>query len=200
MRKTLGIALTTSVLVLSAALPVAADGINIGGSRGISVDVDTSDGVGVDASVGGRSGVNANAALGGSRGIADVDASVGGARGINAAANVNASRGLSADVDAEVGGEGGLNASVGARIGGSDTSIDVDVGVGRTPEAGNGSGGTGAGGSGAGGLTGPQRQAIRDMAPADRRRLLTRCGSITSSAYDPALVELCRLLRLSASR
>jgi hypothetical protein len=202
MCRTLGIALLSSVVALSAPLPLAADGINIGGSRGISVDVNTSDGLGVDASVGGRGGVNANANVGGSRGIADVDASVGGSRGVNASANVNGGRGLSADVDASVGGEGGLNASVGAQIGGSGsgTGIDVDVGLGRTPDAGNSSGGSGPDGSGPGGLTAPQRQALRDMSPAERQRLLTRCGSITASGYDPALVELCRLLRLSASR
>ncbi|MFN3501918.1 MAG: hypothetical protein ACK4ZJ_06640, partial [Allorhizobium sp.] len=123
---------------------------------------------------------------------------VGGSRGVNASANVNGSRGLSADVDAGVSGEGGLNASVGARIGGSSgTGIDIDVGLGRDPNVGNG---PASGGPGSGGLTAPQRQALRDMSASERQRLLKRCGSINSAAYDPSLVELCRLLRLSASR
>lgn len=199
MRNTLGMALWSSVVTISMALPASAGGLNIGGSKGISVDVNTSDGLGVDASVGGRNGVNANASVGGSRGVADVDASVGGSRGVNASANVNGNHGLSADVDTSVGGEGGLNASVGAQIGGSRTGLDIDVGLGRNPNVGNGSG-TGSGGSGSGGLTAPQRQALRDMSASDRQRLLQRCGSINSAAYDPSLVELCRLLRLSASR
>lgn len=197
MRNTLGMALLSGIVTFSMALPAAAGGLNIGGSNGTSVDVNTSDGLGVDASVGGRNGVNANANVGGSRGVADVDASVGGSRGVNASANVNGSRGLSADVDASVGGERGLNASVGAQIGGSRTGIDIDVGLGRNLDVGNGSG---SGGSGAGGLTAPQRKALRDMSASDRQRLLKRCGSINSAAYDPSLVELCRLLRLSASR
>ncbi len=90
-----------------------------------------------------------------------------------------------------------MNASVGAQIGGSRTGIDIDVGLGRNLDVGNGSG---SGGSGAGGLTAPQRKALRDMSASDRQRLLKRCGSINSAAYDPSLVELCRLLRLSASR
>lgn len=89
MRNTLGMALWSSVVTISMALPASAGGLNIGGSKGISVDVNTSDGLGVDASVGGRNGVNANASVGGSRGVADVDASVGGSRGVNASANVN---------------------------------------------------------------------------------------------------------------
>ena len=165
MCKTLGIALLSSVVALSVPLPALSGGINIGGSKGVSVDISTSDGLGVDASVGGRSGVNASANVGGSGGLADVDASVGGSRGVSASANVNGGRGLSVDVDAQIGG----------------------------------SGSTGTG-TGSGNLTGPQRQALRDMSPAERQRLLTRCGSITSSGYDPALVELCRLLRLSAAR
>jgi len=198
MRKTLGTVLLSSAVTISMCLPASAGGLNIGGSNGISVDVNTSDGLGVDASVGGRNGVNANANVGGSRSVADVDASIGGSRGVNASANVNGSRGLSADVDASVGGEGGLNASVGARVGSSSgTGIDVDVGLGRNPNVGNGSG---TGGSGSGGLTAPQRQALRDMSASERQRLLKRCGSINSAAYDPSLVELCRLLRLSASR
>ncbi len=199
MYKTLGMALLSGALAISVCLPAAAEGISIGGSRGISVDVDTSDGVGVGASVGGRSGVNAKASVGGSRGVADVDASVGGGRGVNASANVGGRGGLSADVDASVGGEGGLNASVGAKLGGSRTGIDIDAGIGRQP-GGDGGDGSGSDGSGPGGLTAPQRQALRDMSPGERQRLLKRCSSVTSSAYDPALVELCRLLRLSASR
>ncbi len=198
MYKTLGMALLSGALAISVSLPAAAEGISIGGSRGISVDVDTSDGVGVGASVGGRSGVNAKASVGGSRGVADVDASVGGGRGVNASANVSGRGGLSADVDASVGGEGGLNASVGAELGGSRTGIDIDAGIGRQP--GRDGDGSGSDGSGPGGLTAPQRQALRDMSPGERQRLLKRCSSVTSSAYDPALVELCRLLRLSASR
>jgi hypothetical protein len=195
MRNTVRIALLSGAVAFSMPLSAAAEGISIGGSRGISVDVDTSDGVGVDASVGGRNGVNANANVGGSRGVADVDASVGGSRGINASANVNAGRGLSADVDAGVGGEGGLNASVDADIGGSGTGVNVDLGLGRPTEP-DGA----ASNPGSGGLTAPQRQALRDMSSTDRQRLIKRCGGISSSGYDAALVELCRLLRLSASR
>ncbi|MFN7089035.1 MAG: hypothetical protein ACK4P4_00530 [Allorhizobium sp.] len=173
MRTTLGMILLSSVVTLAMSIPASAGGLSIGGSKGISVDVNTSDGLGVDASVGGS-------------------------RGVNASANVNGSRGLSADVDAGVGGEGGLNASVGARIGGSSgTGIDIDVGLGRDPNVGNG---PASGGPGSGGLTAPQRQALRDMSASERQRLLKRCGSINSAAYDPSLVELCRLLRLSASR
>lgn len=200
MRNTLGITIVWSVVAFAAPLPAAAGGLNIGGTNGVSVDITTSDGLGVDASVGGRSSIGANANVGGSRGIADVDASVGGSRGVNASANVNGSRGLSADIDAKVGGGGGLNASVGAQVGGTRTGLDIDLGVGRNPNAGNGSGTSGSGGSGSGGLTAPQRQALQDMSSAERQRLLKRCGSINSASYDPSLVELCRLLRLSASR
>lgn len=163
MCKTLGIALLSSVVALWAPLPALSGGINIGGSKRVSVDVSTSDGLGVDASVGGRSDLNASANVGGSGGLANVDASVGGSRGVSASADVNGGRGLSVDVDAQIGGSGST-------------------------------------GTGSGILTGPQRQALRDMSPPERQRLLIRCGSITSSGYDPALVDLCRLLRLSAAR
>lgn len=200
MRNTLGMALLASVVACATSLPAAAGGLNIGGSNGISVDISTSDGLGVDASIGGRSSISANANVGGSRGIADVDASLGGSRGVNASANVNGSRGLSADIDAKVGGGAGLNASVGAQIGSSRTWLDIDVGVGRNPNSQNGSGNSGSGGSGSGGLTAPQRQALQDMSSGERQRLLKRCSSINAASYDPSLVELCRLLRLSASR
>ncbi|NNU81932.1 hypothetical protein HMH01_15955 [Halovulum dunhuangense] len=107
--------------VTMTATSAAAIGIDIGG---ISVDVSTDDGLGVDASIGGDSGVNASANVGGSGGLADVDASVGGSDGLNA--------------DVNVGGSGGL--------------ADADVGIGGGGTGGGGGGG--GGGTGGGGMAG----------------------------------------------
>ncbi|TPP11142.1 hypothetical protein [Rhizobium glycinendophyticum] len=194
MRKQVRICLISAGLMVMSGVVVEAGGLNIGGDRGISLDVDTSDGVGARASVAGSRGINADAKLGGSRGLADADASVGGTRGINTGVNVGTHDGLTADIDASVGGSGGLNASVGATLGGSSTGADIDLGIGgNTP-------GTDPGAPGGGGLTGPQRQAFQNMSRDDRRKLLVRCDSITGASYDAQLVELCRLLRLSAAR
>jgi hypothetical protein len=38
------------------------------------------------------------------------------------------------------------------------------------------------------------------MSDAEQRRLLTRCADIASGGGDAALVSLCRMLRMSASR
>jgi hypothetical protein len=38
------------------------------------------------------------------------------------------------------------------------------------------------------------------MSAAERRQLLTRCAQISGGGYDPALVQLCRMLKMSASR
>lgn len=194
MRKQVKLCLVSAGLVVLSGMAVEAGGLKIGGDRGISVDVDTRDGLGARASVGGSRGLNADANVGGSRSLADVDASVGGSRGLNAGANVGTRDGLTADVDTSLGGSRGLNASVGATVGGSRTGVDVDIGIGdNTP-------GNGPGTPSGGGLTAPQRQAFQNMSPNDRRKLLVRCASINSGGYDAQLVELCRLLRLSAAR
>lgn len=194
MQKRMSICLVSVGLMVLSGTTSHAGGLSIGGDRGISVDVDTRDGLGASASVGGRSGVNADAKVGGSRGLADVDASVGGSRGVNASANVGTRNGLTADIDASLGGSRGINASVGATVGGGSTGADVDIGIGgNTP-------GSMPNAPGGGGLTAPQRQALQHMSADDRRKLLVRCGSVTSSRYDAQLVELCRLLRLSAAR
>lgn len=167
----------------------------VGGSRGL---VDAKAG----ASIGGANGVNAgvDANVGGSRGLVDSDitASIGGREGVNAnaKANVGGSRGLvDADVNATVGGARGLGANVDATVGGRNLlDANVDLGLGNA--------GADTGANPGGGVTGPDREVLRQfsqLSRSDRMQMIKRCQTIGSGGYDAALVKLCRLLQ-TASR
>lgn len=161
--------------------------VSLGGKKGLDVDV--------DASIGGRKGINANvdANVGGRKGLnANVDARVGNRRGINANVDVSIGgrKGLNADVDASIGGKKGLNVGVDVGLGIDDgkpnTRPDVtDRGLNDEPS---------------GALTSAQRQAFNEMSSGERNTLIKRCNSVSSGGYDAALVNLCKLLRMSASR
>lgn len=170
--------LVSACLILPALGPAGAQetGVSVGG---VSVGVDTSNGLGVGASVGGSNGVNASANVGGSS-LADVDATVGGADGVNASVDADISDGVDVDATASIGGSNGVNAGAGVRAGG-------------------GSGGPGAGGAGAD-LTPAQREAFNAMSEDEQRRLLNRCGDLLSSGTDAELAALCRMLRMTAQR
>ena len=158
-------------LTLALSVGVSAQSLSIGGQNGVNADVSTSNGLGVGASVGGSSGVNANATVGGSSSAANANASVGGSNGVNANATVGGTNGL-ANVDVTVGG----------------------TAPGTTPGAGGGTG------TDAGGLTPAQQEAFNNISDSERRDLLRRCDSVNAGSYDPQLVSLCRLLKLSAMR
>ena len=141
-------------------------------------------GLGVNVSIGGKKGVKANVSLGGRKGInAGVDASIGGRKGVRA------------DVDVAVGGKKGVDADARISLGGMNANIDTrdDVAV-HPPGADRGKDPDG------GALTTAQRQAFNSMSAREKTALLKRCGSIGRGGYDPALVRLCQLLRMSASR
>lgn len=212
MRKSWRVLLLSGCIALPFAGQSLAQGLSVGGENGVSADVNTSDGIGADVSVGGADGVNAGVGIGGSSGVADVDVSAGGSDGANAKANVGGGGGLDADADVSLGGRNGVNA--GATLGtgaGIDAGTTASIGGGRgaASEAGLlglGSTGIGAaavggtGAPGAGGLTGPQLQAFQAMSDGEQRNLLNRCADIASGGGDAALVSLCRMLRMSASR
>ncbi len=195
MRKSLRVLLLSGCIALPFAGQTFAQGLSVGGENGISADV----------------------GIGGSAGVADVDASVGGSDGLSADANIGGGGGLDADAAVSLGGRNGVNA--GLALG---TGDGVDVGTTASVGGGSGSraasapdlfglrstgigaaalGGAGAAGApGAGALTGPQRQAFEAMSETERRNLLNRCADIASGGGDAALVSLCRMLRMSASR
>ena len=158
--------------------------VGLGGRNGVKA--------GVDANVGGKNAVDAKAdvSLGGKKGLdADVDATIGGKDAINA------------DVDVSLGGRKGLNAGVNANVG-DDVNVDIGLGVDDTnPVTTTGvDPGTDPGKNPGRTLTSAQRQAFNSLSSSDRKALLKRCNSVGSGAYDPALVQLCKLLRMSASR
>ncbi len=212
MRKSWRVLLLSGCFGLPLAGQSVAQGLSVGGENGISADVNTSDGIGADVSVGGGDGVNADVGIGGSSGVADVDVSAGGGDGANASANVGGGGGLDADAAVSLGGRNGVNA--GATLGtgsGVDAGTTASIGGGRGVAAEPGlfglrSTGIGAaavdgtGVPGAGGLTAPQREAFQAMSEAEQRTLLNRCADIASGGGDAALVSLCRMLRMSASR
>lgn len=105
------IALATALLASSPAMAQ----ISLGG-----------DGLGV--SVGGDSGVNVNIGAG-SDGL-NVDAGVGGSDGLNVGAGVDANDGLNVDAGVGLGGSDGLNVDAGVGVGGSNELVDVDVDAG----------------------------------------------------------------------
>lgn len=185
MRKLRNILLVGGCLLLAAS-GAQAQQISIGGDNGISVGVDTSNGLGVDASVGGSSGINADATVGGSDSVADVNASVGGSDGVNANAGVTTGDGLDAGVTASVG--RGIDADIGIGLGGA-----TPPGGGQQPPGANDITAPGAEGA-------AQLQAFQAMSSDQQQRILTRCAGISSGSADRALADLCRLLRLSASR
>ncbi len=190
------ILLVTACLVLPALGPAGAQetGLSVGG---VSVGVDTNDGLGVGTSVGGAGGVNADATVGGSGGVADVNASVGGGSGVNANVNADVSDGVDVGATASVGGSGGVNSGAGVGIGGgSGVGLDANVGIGGAVP---GPGGPGAGGANPG-LTAAQQQAFDAMSDTERARLLNRCSDLVAGGTDAELAALCRMLRMTAQR
>jgi len=153
-------------------------GLDAGGRRGLDADV--------DVSIGGRNGLDADAdvSVGGRKAVnADVDVSLGNRNGLDADVGATIGNGVGADVDLSLGDN---NASVDVDLGGTDPGttpgIDPDDKSDRPR------------------LTTAQRQAFNRMSAADKAVLLKRCGSVSAGGYDPALVELCKLLRMSAGR
>lgn len=199
MQKLLHSLLLGSALTLAAAVGHAGDrsGRDIGSGLG---------GVDVNVGLGGKRGLDTNVdvSLGGKKGVdADVDVSLGGNKGIDADvdATIGGRNGVDADVDLSVGGKDGLDA--GARVG-IDDSVDVNIGLGVDnsnaavkpdidPNAPDDD-------TDRGGLTAEQREAFSRMSRSERQAVLKRCGSIDASSHDAALADLCKLLRLSASR
>lgn len=172
-------------------------------NRDVSVSVG---GVDVSVGLGGRKGLKANvdASLGGKKGLnADVDATISGKNNLNAGVDVSlgGKKGLDADVDVSLGGKKGLNAGLKAGIG-DGVSVDIDLGVDDanavTPPGVDP--GTDPGTDPGGSLTTAQRQAFNGLSGGERKALLKRCNSVGAGGYDPALVQLCKLLRMSASR
>lgn len=177
---------------LSAAVLVAA-------ALAVPVHVSAEDGGGLNVGAGvslGSVKAGANVGVGGSGGLASTraSASLGGAGGVNAGvnANVGGSRGLvDAGATASIGGAGGLGANVDATVGGGSL-LDANVGIGL------GNDGVGSGG----GITGSDRQILRQFSQLphrDRMQMIKRCRGVGSGGYDAALVNLCRLLQ-TASR
>lgn len=200
MRKSVYVLMMTSCVLMS-----------VGTSTVSAKDKHQSNGINVDAdvSLGAKKGldVDASASIGGRKGInSDVDANLGGRKGLNANvdARIGGRKGLDADVDVSLGGNKGLNADVDTSIGGTNgASIGVDVGLGiddgtqsTRPDVTD----RDPGADPAGSLTSSQRQAFNDMSPSEQKALMRRCGTIGGGGYDPALVNLCKLLRMSASR
>jgi hypothetical protein len=165
-------------------------------------------GIGVGVSIGGDQGINAGIGLGVKDGLnADVDVSVGNKKGIDANVDVDVGsrNGINGDVDVSIGGDEGVTADIDTSIGNDDgVEATVDVGLGR-PEDDNirpGSDVTDGDGNKKPGnvLTTAQRQALNAMSNGEKVALMKRCNSVSSGGYDPALVNLCKLLRMSASR
>jgi hypothetical protein len=184
-----------SALALASTAAYAADrshdiGVSVGN---VDVDVGLGDGKGldadVDASIGGKDGVNANAdvSLGDKNGVdADVDVSLGNENGVDA------------DVDLSLGGDDGVDADVTAGIG-NDVDVDLGVGVDNPEEIARPGVNPGAEPE-INRLTLAQRKMVNAMSQGDRKAMMKRCGSVSSGGYDPALIQLCKLLRVSASR
>lgn len=173
-------------------------GVDVGGRKGLDADV--------DVSVGDRNGLDADAdvSLGGNKGVdADVDVSLGNSEGLDAGVNAAIGNGVDADVDVSV--DDGLDADLGATIGnGGDADVglpvgDADANLGGTKPASNANLYLDDK-SDRPRLTSAQRQAFNSMSATDKAALLKRCGSVSAGGYDPALVELCKLLRMSAAR
>ena len=168
---------------------ISAPGVNVdvglGGNKGLKADA--------DASIGGSKGVNANvdASIGGNKGLeADVDATIGDRNGVQA------------DVDLSLGGNNGLDTDVSAVLG-DDMNVEIGLGTdnGKQPATtSNGVNNNGTDTTDGRVLTAAQRQALNAMSSSERKALLKRCNSVGSGGYDPALVQLCKLLRMSASR
>lgn len=156
--------------------------VGLGSRNGLKADV--------DASLGGRNATNAN-----------VDVSTGGRKGLDASATIGANDAANADVDISLGRNTGLNAGVKAGIG-DDVNVDIGLGVDNAnPVTTTGvDPGTDPVTDPGGSLTSAQRQAFNAMSSSERKALLKRCNSVGSGGYDPALVQLCKLLRMSASR
>ena len=178
MRRIVQILLVSSCVMGTGSIVQAADiGVSIDGKRGIDADVGVSLGGGkginadVDAAVGGNDGVNAN-----------VDASIGGGDGVKA------------DVNASVGSQPGVDADLSLGLKADDVSGDAN----DDDSAMSNNGISPASPDGV--LTSGQRQALNGMSESERKSLIRRCGSISAASYDPALVNLCKLLRMSASR
>jgi hypothetical protein len=167
----------------------------------------------VGVSIGGTNGINAGVSVGTKNGVdADVSASVGGRKGVNADVGANVGKGVDADVDASlgdrkstdvgadvsVGDDQGVDAKVNVDLSGTDTKVgtptvlhpDIPDVTDKSPN--NNPDGTS--------LTAEQRQAFDNMSDSQKKAMLKRCQSIGSGGYDPALVNLCKLLRMSASR
>ncbi|TDH38901.1 hypothetical protein E2A64_07350 [Pseudohoeflea suaedae] len=192
----LAIGLAAGSLVL--ALPSLANAQSIGGNNngGIGVSVggvsagiggNGSGGIGAGASVGGAA--SASASVGGSDSVADVDANVGGAGGVNADATVDANNGVNADVDVGV---GNLNAEADASVG-QNTGIAAALGFtsndndDTTPPSGIDPDATAAIGK------------LSDAQLADYKR---KCIDVLRSPqrFERDLVDLCKLVRVAASR
>jgi hypothetical protein len=199
MRKSVQVLMLASCVVMSfnapavfardktkSAIDVDAD-VTLGGKKSLGADV--------SASIDGRKGVNGH-----------VGANLGGLKGLNAEvdANVGGHEDIDAKVDVSLGGNQGVDANIDATIGGNNSvNVGVDVGTSiddgtlntrpdmtdREPKPDDQDG-----------LTSSQRQAFNDMSASERKALIKRCNSVGTDGYDPALVNLCRLLRLSASR
>jgi hypothetical protein len=199
MRKTVQALLLASCFLMSFSTS-AAFAKDKGKNNGVNVDASVSLGskkvldVDADASIGGRKGINANvnANLGSRKGLkANVDARVGSRKNIKADVDVSlgGDQGLNADVDGSIGGKKGVNAGVNVGLGVDDgTPITRPDVTDNNPKTNPGS------------LSSAQRQAFNAMSPSERNALIKRCNSVGSGGYDPALVNLCKLLRMSASR
>lgn len=188
-----GTALALTVTTVQAADRNRDIGVNVGG-----IDL------GVDIDLGGKKGLDADVdvGLGGKKGLdADVDATIGSKNGVDADVDVTlgGKKGLDADADLSLGGDDGIDAGVTAGIG-DDVNVDVGLGVDDTvatdPDPGVEPGKDPGGST----LTAVQRRAFDRMSARERSAMLKRCGTVDAGGYDPALVKLCTLLRLSASR
>ncbi|MET0596439.1 MAG: hypothetical protein ABWZ57_01080 [Mesorhizobium sp.] len=212
--------LASGALLLALCGEAAAQGLNAGGSRGISLGGSRNGPVGVGASIGGSRGVSADvgASVGrGSLATAGADASVGGSRGINARSD-NTVAGRSGLVDsnttASVGGARGLNATNGTNVGGrtvasasTRVTLGTILGLGGTGTGGTvspGAAGTGnrLGGVGSvNGLGSPDFngvQGLSNMTNAKKTAIMKkRCIDVlaNSEGYDSGLVALCAALR-----
>jgi hypothetical protein len=148
--------------------------------------------------------VDISVGLGGRKGLnADIDASIGGKKGLNADvdATIGGKNTVDADIDISLGGTKGLDADVNAGIG-DDVNVDVAIGVDDanavTPPTVDP--GVDPGIDPGGSLTSAQRQVFNGLSSGERKALLTRCNSVGAGGYDPALVQLCKLLQMSAAR
>jgi hypothetical protein len=196
-----------AVLLLGTAPPSMALDIGVGG-----VDVSVGDtGVSVSSDAGGTS--TDVTVGGGGDSIASVSTDTGSGVGQSADVNIGDTNGPlvtaghtsgSTDTNVNLGGVGGAVGGLGSGslpFGGLFSNLFGGGGAGGAGGSGGGAGAAGVGGGGGGGGGGFSSLAsFAALTPRQQQQTLTRCMDVLTrpAAYEPDLVQLCRLLATSA--